>query len=91
MLPKSAYSAMSTDERLTLKLLKAEIVAFVREKHDGVARGVERVSPLPADPVPESRVTQTDERKEEDAAEVRRKLGWDVGVLNERTGFRYRE
>jgi hypothetical protein len=92
MVPKSAYSAMSPAERLTLKSLKAEIVAVVRAQYDGLARGQVETATPPPDPVPQSRVAQADEHsKEEDAAEIRRKLGWNVGVMNEQRGYRYRE
>lgn len=86
MLPKSAYGAMSTEERATLKQHRGEIVAVVREQHGGLARRVVVAEPTPA-PAPAPDPSYEQRRQ----AELRKKLGWDAGVWNEQTGYRRRE
>lgn len=87
--PARAYGELSDDEALFLRHNREAIKSILRE---GDRYEIEAQKPAPAPCVnkaePSSRDQPTDEER---AAEIRRQLGWDQGVLNERTGYRHRE
>src|SRR5258705_10074491 len=45
MIPPGSYGAMSDDEHLALRHHKAAIVAIVRERFGGIARGADTAGP----------------------------------------------
>lgn len=88
--PARAYGELSDDEALFLRHNREAIKSILREgdRYESTAQ-----KPAPAPCVkkvgPASR--ESEPTDEERAAEIRRQLGWNHGVLNERTGYRHRE
>lgn len=88
--PARAYGELSDEEALFLRHNREAIKSILQE---GDRSEISAQTPAPAPCVkrvgPASR--ENEPTDEERAAEIRRQLGWNCGVLNERTGYRHHE
>lgn len=88
--PARAYGELSDDEALFLRHNREAIKSIIREG-DRCEIAAQKPPPAPGVKKAVPPLRESEPTDEERAAEIRNQLGWNRGVLNERTGYRHRE